>query len=170
MGMFSVSTTLWHNTPATQRWSLAGLSAHRQSILVLSTQQWYWDHSTTQSRVSCYSSDKVHHIFYPSNSFIRVPSSLIALVDPGNVAAILSFQNVFSALDPTGPSLWGPKLSCPTEAVTTNKYQFSSSVLGSGVVHSVMSSSAVDRVVEVVTSVKSCPSTGSLNTWLNKVV
>ena len=37
-------------------------------------------------------------------------------------------------------------------------------------VHSVVSSSAVDRVVEVLASAKSCPSTGGLNTQLNKVV
>ena len=41
---------------------------------------------------------------------------------------------------------------------------------GCWVVHSVMSSSAVDGVAEVVASVKSCSSTGSLNMQLNKVV
>ena len=64
MGMFSTSTTLWHNTPSTQRQSLAGLSTHRQSILVLSAQQQYWDCSTAHRWVSCYSSDKVCNIFY----------------------------------------------------------------------------------------------------------
>ena len=59
-----MSTTLCCNTPSTQRWPLAGLSAHMQSILVLSTQQQYWDLSTVQRWVSCHSSDKVHHIFY----------------------------------------------------------------------------------------------------------
>ena len=68
--MFSMSTAPWHNTPSTQRQSLAGLSAHRQSILVLSTQQHYWDHSTTQRQVSCHSSDKAHYILYSSNSFV----------------------------------------------------------------------------------------------------
>ena len=86
------------------------------------------------------------------------------------MVTILSFWNIFSALDPLGPLPWGPKLSCPTELVTTNKCWFSPSVLGGKVVHLVMSSSAVDRVVEVVTLAKSCPSTGGLNMWLNKVV
>ena len=83
---------------------------------------------------------------------------------------ILGFQNIFSGLDPLGASLWGPKLSCPTESVATNNYRFSPPILGSGVTHSVMSSSAVDGVVEVVASAKFCPSTGGLNTWLSKVV
>ena len=40
MGMFYVVATLWHYSPSAQRWSLADLSAHRQSILGLSAQQW----------------------------------------------------------------------------------------------------------------------------------
>ena len=83
---------------------------------------------------------------------------------------ILGFWDILSALDILGVSPWGPKLSCPTEPVATDKYQFSSPILGGRVMHSVMSSSAVDRVVEVVASTKFCPSTGGLNMWLNKVV
>ena len=62
--MLSTGIALWHNTPSTQRQSLTGLSTYRQSILVLSAQQWYWDCSTAQRWVSCHSSDKVHQIFY----------------------------------------------------------------------------------------------------------
>ena len=35
-----MDTALWHNNPSTQRQSLAGVSGHRQSTLVLSAQQW----------------------------------------------------------------------------------------------------------------------------------
>ena len=168
--MFRMSTAPQHKTLSAQRWSLTGLSTHRQSILVLSAQQRYWDLSAAQRQVPCHSSDKVHYISYSSNSFMTTPSQLFALVDPGDVVSILSFWNIFSALDPLGTSLWGPKLSCPTESVATNKYWFSPPILGGRVMHSVMSSSAVDRVVEVVASTKFCPSTGGLNMQLNKVV
>ena len=40
MGMFYTVTALWHDSPSAQRQSLADLSAHRQSIFGLSTQQW----------------------------------------------------------------------------------------------------------------------------------
>ena len=89
---------------------------------------------------------------------------------PGNVATILGFQNVLSALEPLGASPWGPKLSYPTESVATNKYQFSPPIPGGRAMHSVMSSSAVDGGVEVVASAKFCPSTGGLNMLLSKVV
>ena len=86
------------------------------------------------------------------------------------MVTILGFWNIFSALDPLEASPWGPKLSCPTESVATNKYQFSPPIPGGRVTHSVMFSSAVDEVVEVVASAKFCPSTGGLNMQLNKVV
>ena len=69
-----------------------------------------------------------------------------------------------------GLSPLGPKSSCPTGAVMTSRYQFSLSVPDGGVVHLVMSSSAMREVVWVVISIKSCPSTCSDSTWLNWVV
>ena len=60
----------------------------------------------------------------------------------------------------------GPKLSCPT----TSKYQFSLSVPDREVEHPATSSSATGDVVGVVTSAKSCSSTGGDSTWLNRVV
>ena len=73
-------------------------------------------------------------------------------------------------MDLLGLLLLGPKLSCPTEAVMTSRYQFSLSVPDGGVVHLVMSSSAMGEVVLVVVSIKFCPSAGGDNTWLNRVV
>ena len=64
----------------------------------------------------------------------------------------------------------GPKLSCPTKAVTTSRYQFSPSVPDGGVVHPAASSSATGEVVWVVFSIKSCPLTGSDSTQLNWAV
>ena len=40
MGMFYMVTALWHDSPSTQRQSLADLSTHRQSVLGLSAQPW----------------------------------------------------------------------------------------------------------------------------------
>ena len=60
----------------------------------------------------------------------------------------------------------GPKLSCPT----TSRYRFSLSVPNREVEHPPASSSAAGEAVWVVTSAKSCSSTGSDSTWLNRVV
>ena len=51
----------------------------------------------------------------------------------------------------------------------TSRYWFSLSVLDGGVVHLVMYSSAMGKVVWVVVSIKSCPSTGGDSIWLNRV-
>ena len=75
-----------------------------------------------------------------------------------------------SAVDLSGISLLVPKLSCPTEAVTTSRYWFSLSVQDGGVVHLAASSSATGERVWVVVSIKSCPSTGSDSTQLNRVL
>ena len=90
------------------------------------------------------------------------------------MAAIHGFWNVFplgkSAVDSSGLLPSGPKLSCPTEAVMTRRYWLSLSVPDGGVVHLAASSSATGEAVWVVVLIKSCPSTGSDSTWLNRVV
>ena len=91
------------------------------------------------------------------------------------MAAIHWFWNVFplgeSVVDLLGLLPLGPKLSCSTEAVTTSRYQFSLSVPDGGVVHLVVSTSATTgEVVWVAPSIKSCSSTGSDSTQLNRLV
>ena len=71
-----------------------------------------------------------------------------------------------SAVGILGLLLLGPKLSCPT----TSRYHFSLSVPDREVEHPATSYSATGEVVWVVTSAKSCSSTGSGSTWLNRVV
>ena len=73
---------------------------------------------------------------------------------------------VFITVGILGLSLPGPKLSC----LTTSRYQFSPSVPNSGVEHPAASSSATGEVVWVVTSAKSCSSTGGDSMQLNRVV
>ena len=90
------------------------------------------------------------------------------------MAAICVFWNMFqlgeSVVDLSGLLALGPKLSCPTEAVTTSRYWFSLSVPDGGVVHPAASSSAIREAVWVVVSIKSCPLTGSDSIQLNRVV
>ena len=86
---------------------------------------------------------------------------------PREIAAIHGFWNVpSSAVGILGLLLLGPKLSCPT----TSRYQSSLSVPDREVEHPATSSSATGEAVWVVTSTKSCSSTGSVSTWLNRVV
>ena len=95
------------------------------------------------------------------------PPELIALVDLDKMAAICGFQNVSSSpVGILGLLPLGPKLSCPT----TSRYQFSLSVPNSEVEHPVTSSSTTGGAEWVVTSTKSCSSTGSDSIWLNRVV
>ena len=82
----------------------------------------------------------------------------------------MCFHYVNQSWDLSGLSLPNPKLSCPTEAVTTSKYWFSLSMPDGGVVHLTTTSSEMGEMVWVVASIKSCSSTGSDSTWLNRVV
>ena len=146
-----MSTTPWHNTLSTQRWSLAGLSTHRWSILVLSTQQQLLGlfYHTKVGILPLFRQGPLHLIF------IQLLHNSTFITDyPGRPREHGGHPQLLEYILSSG-SFWtitmGPKLSCPTESVTTNKYQFSP-VPGARVVLSVMSSSAVDGVVEVVAS------------------